>query len=495
MRVEQASRPPVELLDLHEHPEERRARAGARICEDAAETARAGVLEAATVAAHREAHLGGLRLDAELTEEAKEVRVRAVVADDEAAVDREHAAVGRHDLVRVRVATESVLCLEEGHVALPLQHVGGSEPGNSRSHHCHGRPVHGTPSCLRAECSPRAGRSDGSDAVAPVDEQVHAADEASPGRTRGSTPPRRRRSASPKRRSAMLRRVTSSAASSRSPDAMSRSAMPSVSIPGPTQFARTPNRPSSAASAAHEALDRGLRPRRQAVAHGEPVGGRGGDGDDVAAPCAGRLRRGSKPGGAGARAARPRRSRPTSWSTAARNCAGSTRLRCSCGTVGPAACTTVWIPPNSAAAIRRRTHARPRRRRDRRRPRCAATAECFDVVDDGLRPRPRWLRYVSTTSLPRAASIRQIAAPRPPLPPVTSATPARSPKSSIEPRPRLVERVTPIPASPTRRSRDLPPRLGGPNTRHQSVTPTRLHDRPSHRRRGARTGRGSGTRW
>ena len=62
-------------------------------------------------------------------------------------------AVGRHDLVGVRVATEAVLGLVEGDVALALQDVGGGEPGDSRSDHCHGRPVHGTPSCLRAECS------------------------------------------------------------------------------------------------------------------------------------------------------------------------------------------------------------------------------------------------------------------------------------------------------------------------------------------------------
>ena len=47
----------------------------------------------------------------------------------------------------------------------------------------------------------------------------------------------------------MLRRVTSSAASSSSPDSISRAAIPSVSIPGPTQFARTPYLPSSEAIA------------------------------------------------------------------------------------------------------------------------------------------------------------------------------------------------------------------------------------------------------
>lgn len=46
--------------------------------------------------------------------------------------------------------------------------------------------------------------------------------------------------ASPKRRSGMLRRVMSRAAVSSSPELIRRAAMPSVSMPGPTQFTRTP---------------------------------------------------------------------------------------------------------------------------------------------------------------------------------------------------------------------------------------------------------------
>ena len=53
----------------------------------------------------------------------------------------------------------------------------------------------------------------------------------------------------PNERMGMLARAASSAASSRSPDSRSRTAMPSVSMPGPTQLARTPKRPSSTANA------------------------------------------------------------------------------------------------------------------------------------------------------------------------------------------------------------------------------------------------------
>ena len=139
--VEQTTGPPVELLHLDEHAQERGARTAAGVGEHAAEAAGAGVLETAAVAPHREAHLGGLGLDPELAEQPEEMGVGAVVADDEAAVDREHAAVGREDLVRVRVAPEAVLGLVEGDVELSLQQVGRGEPRDSRSHHCHGRTL------------------------------------------------------------------------------------------------------------------------------------------------------------------------------------------------------------------------------------------------------------------------------------------------------------------------------------------------------------------
>jgi hypothetical protein len=68
----------------------------------------------AGLAPHREAHLGGLGLDPELAEQPQETGIGAAVADDEAAVDREHAAVGGEDLVRVRVAPDAVLAPRGG---------------------------------------------------------------------------------------------------------------------------------------------------------------------------------------------------------------------------------------------------------------------------------------------------------------------------------------------------------------------------------------------
>ena len=131
--VEHHSRAAVEALHLHEHPEEARVARVPQVGEHAAEPARTRVLQTAAVAAHGHAHVGGLRLDPELVEQPEQVRVRAVVVDDEPAVDREHALVGREHVVRVRVAAQPRLGLVERDVVVALQDVGGGESGDARA--------------------------------------------------------------------------------------------------------------------------------------------------------------------------------------------------------------------------------------------------------------------------------------------------------------------------------------------------------------------------
>ena len=121
----------MEALHLHQHPEEAGVGGVGRLGEDPAEALGARVLEPAAVAAHRHAHVGGLGLHPELAEEAQQRGVRAQVVHDEAAVDGHDAPVGGHDIVGVRVATETRLGLVERHVALALQHVRGGESGDA----------------------------------------------------------------------------------------------------------------------------------------------------------------------------------------------------------------------------------------------------------------------------------------------------------------------------------------------------------------------------
>ena len=127
------ARASVEALHLHEHPEEARVARVPRVGEHAAEPARTRILEPAAVAAHGHAHVGGLRLDPELVEQPEQVRVRAVVVDDEPAVDREHALVGGEHVVGVRVTAQPRLGLVERHVVVALQDVRRGEAGDARA--------------------------------------------------------------------------------------------------------------------------------------------------------------------------------------------------------------------------------------------------------------------------------------------------------------------------------------------------------------------------
>jgi len=95
----------VEADDLAQHPQVARARGGAG-GEQAADAAGTGILQAATVAVARHAHVGVLGGDAELAEQAQQCRVGALVVHDEAGVDGERGAAAAGDFVGVGVPAE-----------------------------------------------------------------------------------------------------------------------------------------------------------------------------------------------------------------------------------------------------------------------------------------------------------------------------------------------------------------------------------------------------
>ena len=131
MARRKASGASVEPLDLPQHADEPWVEEAARLGEDAAQPAAAGVLQPAPLTADAHAHLGGTHLDVELTEELAQPGVGHVVVDDEPAVDGVLRAVGVGDVVGVRVAAEPVLRLEEGDVVGAGEQVGSGQAGDT----------------------------------------------------------------------------------------------------------------------------------------------------------------------------------------------------------------------------------------------------------------------------------------------------------------------------------------------------------------------------
>ena len=127
--LEQAPRSAVEARHLREHPQEARVAAPAWLGENPTQPAPAGVREPAGPAGDAHAHLGRLGAHVELPEQAQQVGgVGAVVVHDESAVDAQQPAVRGRDVVGVRMSAEPALGLEDGHVVLPAQDVGGGQP-------------------------------------------------------------------------------------------------------------------------------------------------------------------------------------------------------------------------------------------------------------------------------------------------------------------------------------------------------------------------------
>ena len=140
---EELARRAVKAHDLGEHPEVPRVDRPAALSEEAAETLASGVLQAAATAAHGHAHLGGLRGDAQLGEEAKQRGIGPLVVHEEAGVDGERVAAVVEDVVGVSVAAEPGERLIEGHVMGGPEGVRGSESGHAGTDDCD--LLHSTP--------------------------------------------------------------------------------------------------------------------------------------------------------------------------------------------------------------------------------------------------------------------------------------------------------------------------------------------------------------
>jgi hypothetical protein len=130
----------VEPLDLQHHPDEVDVLEPGRLREDAGQSAPARVLQAALVAADAHAHLGGPHRDVQFGEQLAQPRIGRVVVDDEPAVDGDRAVAIGH-VVRVGVAAEPVVGLEQGHVVGPGEQVRRREAGDAGADDRHGRPA------------------------------------------------------------------------------------------------------------------------------------------------------------------------------------------------------------------------------------------------------------------------------------------------------------------------------------------------------------------
>ena len=127
----QAPGPAVEAQDVDQHAGERRLQQVGALGVERVEVG-APVLHAGELAAHREAHLARLAGHVEALEEPDEVRVVAVVEDDEPGVDgvvaRGAVGAGDLDVDGVGVAAHPGARLEDGHVVVRVEQVGADEP-------------------------------------------------------------------------------------------------------------------------------------------------------------------------------------------------------------------------------------------------------------------------------------------------------------------------------------------------------------------------------
>jgi hypothetical protein len=90
-------------------------------------------------ARHRERHVGGLRVDRELAEQAQQIRVGAIVVHEETRVEP-HRSVGAVDRHRVRVPAQARLALEQVDLMTTAEEVRGRKAGHAGADH--GDPLH-----------------------------------------------------------------------------------------------------------------------------------------------------------------------------------------------------------------------------------------------------------------------------------------------------------------------------------------------------------------
>ncbi len=121
-RAEKAGRFLIESLQVFEHAPETRRDEVAPLAEHGVQPRRP-ILEPATVEGDGEGHVAGVGRNAEMVEERYQVRVVAIVIDDEPGVDR-NAPPGDLHIDRVRVAAAGLVSLEDRHIVPLVQQPG-----------------------------------------------------------------------------------------------------------------------------------------------------------------------------------------------------------------------------------------------------------------------------------------------------------------------------------------------------------------------------------
>ena len=113
---------PVEAQYVANHSVERRSQDVAALCEQRVQ-GRAAILEVAIAGLHAETHCAALRRLSNFIEQLNEVRVGALVEDDEPRVDGEALTI-LENVDRIRVAADVVAGFEHGDVVLVAQLIG-----------------------------------------------------------------------------------------------------------------------------------------------------------------------------------------------------------------------------------------------------------------------------------------------------------------------------------------------------------------------------------
>jgi len=134
INVEQGGSFAIEAQDVANHAPERRPQQVATLCEETVEC-RAVVLQSAGFALYGEGHLARLGCDAKLFEQRQEVRISAMIEDDEARVDGEGAALVLH-LVRVRVTAHVRRGFEDRDVMIGPQMMCGDIARDAAADDC-----------------------------------------------------------------------------------------------------------------------------------------------------------------------------------------------------------------------------------------------------------------------------------------------------------------------------------------------------------------------
>ena len=122
----------IEAQDVRDHEPVTRAGDRQRPGEPAADPARAE-LRRAGATSRAERHIARLRLDTELGEQTDEHRVRVLVVDDEARVDR-NGPGGQFNDLGLDVAADDGVAIEEPDLVLAVEGVGRAEPTDAGPH-------------------------------------------------------------------------------------------------------------------------------------------------------------------------------------------------------------------------------------------------------------------------------------------------------------------------------------------------------------------------